>query len=60
MTAARMTEPPVGACTWASGNHVWKGNMGTLMAKASAKAANSQHCVVRGRATRVSSARSKL
>src|ERR1017187_9832698 len=32
-TAARITEPPVGASTCASGSQVWNGNMGTLMAK---------------------------
>src|SRR5437764_14254693 len=31
-TAARITEPTVGASVWASGNQVWNGNMGTLMA----------------------------
>src|SRR3954454_5858431 len=33
MTAARMTDPTVGACVWASGSQVWNGNIGTLMAK---------------------------
>src|SRR6266852_8229567 len=33
-TPARMTEPAVGASTWASGSHVWNGNIGTLMANA--------------------------
>src|SRR5512142_1687395 len=32
-TAARITEPAVGASVWASGSHVWNGNMGTLIAK---------------------------
>src|SRR5690348_10217407 len=31
-TAARMTEPTVGAWVWASGSHVWNGNIGTLTA----------------------------
>ena len=31
--AARMTEPCVGACVWASGSQVWNGNIGTLTAK---------------------------
>ena len=31
-TPARMTEIGVGASTWASGNQVWKGNIGILMA----------------------------
>src|SRR3990167_172908 len=32
-TPARMTAPAVGASVWASGSQVWKGNIGTLMAK---------------------------
>jgi len=36
--AARITEPAVGASTCASGSHVWKGNIGTLMAKPIKKA----------------------
>ena len=44
-TPARITEPPVGASTCASGNQVCSGNIGTLIAKASANAANSQSCV---------------
>src|ERR1700688_1513997 len=39
-TPARMTEPAVGASTCASGSQVWKGNIGTLMAKAKKKAKN--------------------
>ena len=42
MTPARSTLPAVGASTWASGSQVWNGKIGTLMAKASAKAAKSQ------------------
>ena len=49
-TAARMTEPTVGASVWASGSQVWKGNMGTLMAKASPKARNIQNCMWKGMA----------
>src|SRR5215217_1460124 len=41
MTAARITEPAVGASVWASGSQVWSGNIGTLMANATAKARNS-------------------
>src|SRR6266852_8164238 len=41
-TPARMTEPAVGASVWASGSQVWKGNMGTLMAKAKKKPQKSQ------------------
>ena len=33
-----MTEPAVGASTWASGSHVWNGQTGTLMAKPTKKA----------------------
>src|SRR5882757_9122075 len=39
-TPARITEPAVGASTWASGNQVWNGNIGTLMAKAKKNARN--------------------
>jgi hypothetical protein len=45
-TAARMTDPGVGASTCASGSHVWNGKIGTLMANASANAPNSQYCSV--------------
>src|SRR3954468_17753304 len=38
MIAARMTEPAVGAWTWASGSQVWNGNIGTLIANARKKA----------------------
>src|SRR5438477_7760855 len=41
ITPARITDPATGACTCASGSQVWTGNIGTLMAKASAKAKNS-------------------
>ncbi len=51
-TAARMTEPGVGASTWASGNHVWNGTMGTLMANARANAVNSRSCWCTVRETR--------
>ena len=37
MTAARITEPAVGASVWASGSQVCSGNSGTLTAKAMAK-----------------------
>ncbi len=43
-TPARMTEPPVGASVWASGSQVCSGKIGTLIANASAKAANSSIC----------------
>ena len=42
-TAARITEPAVGASTCASGSQVWNGNMGTLMAKPRKKAQKT-HC----------------
>ena len=38
MTAARITEPAVGASVWASGSQVCSGNSGTFTAKAIAKA----------------------
>ncbi len=43
-TAARMTEPAVGASTCASGSHVWNGNIGTLIAKPKKKAKKIQIC----------------
>ena len=39
---ARMTEIGVGACTWASGSQVWKGKIGTLMAKPMNRNQNTQ------------------
>ena len=36
-TPASRTEPAVGASVWASGSHVWNGNIGTLMAKPTKK-----------------------
>src|ERR1700730_8878968 len=44
-TPARITLPAVGASTWASGSQVWNGNIGTLIAKASAKARKSRSWV---------------
>src|SRR5271169_3937447 len=41
-TPASITEPAVGASTCASGNHVWNGNIGTLIAKPRKNAKNSQ------------------
>ena len=46
MTPARITEPPVGACVCASGNHVCSGNIGTFTAKAMAMAKNSHRPVL--------------
>src|SRR5438477_12847824 len=45
-TLARITEPAVGASTWASGSQVWKGNIGTLIAKPTKKAQKTQCWVV--------------
>ncbi len=42
-TPARITEPAVGASTWASGSQVCTGNIGTLMAKATKKARKAQN-----------------
>src|ERR1700682_733890 len=41
-TAARITEPAVGASVWASGSQVWNGDIGTLMANPKKNAKNSQ------------------
>ena len=38
-----MTDPPVGACTCASGSQVWTGHMGSLTAK---EAKNASHKIV--------------
>ena len=43
--AARMTEPTVGAWVWASGSHVWNGNIGTLTAKPMNSPAKIHSCV---------------
>jgi len=51
-TAARMTEPPVGASTCASGSQVCSGKSGTLMRKASAKAPKHRSCVPWGSISR--------
>ena len=44
MIAARITEPAVGASTWASGSQVWNGNIGTLIARARKNAAKASSC----------------
>src|SRR5215472_18989613 len=56
MMAARITEPPVGASTCASGSQVCTGNIGTLTAKASMRARKIQRCStsVSGSACRLS------
>ena len=46
-TAARMTEPPVGASTCASGNQVCTGHIGTLTANATRNAKKINICAVR-------------
>src|SRR5882757_2210736 len=43
-TPARITEPAVGASTWASGSQVWTGHIGTFTAKEAKKASHSQNC----------------
>src|SRR3970040_2622116 len=48
-TAARITEPAVGASVCASGSHVWKGNIGTLIAKPRKNERKIHHCRSNGR-----------
>ena len=48
MTAARITEPAVGASVCASGSHVWNGNIGTLTAKPRKNARKIHHCRLYG------------
>ena len=43
-TAARITEPAVGASVCASGSQVWNGNIGTLIAKPRKNARKIHHC----------------
>src|SRR6266542_834849 len=50
-TAARITEPAVGASVCASGSHVWNGNIGTLIAKPRKNARNTHHCRLKGTAS---------
>src|SRR4029079_10860552 len=47
--AARMTEPAVGASTWASGSQVWTGHIGIFTAKEAKKATHSQRCISGGK-----------
>ncbi len=49
ITAARITEPAVGASVCASGSHVWNGNIGTLTAKPRKNARNTHHCRLDGK-----------
>src|ERR1039458_3120180 len=59
-TAARITEPAVGASVCASGSQVWNGNMGTLTAKPTKNSQNTHHWVVTGTCVRSNSTISKL
>src|SRR5881397_1643519 len=47
-TAARITEPAVGASVCASGSQVWNGNIGTLMANPRKNARKTHHCRLNG------------
>ncbi len=58
MSAARMTEPEVGACTCASGSQVWTGHIGTLMKNAIENAQKHQNCAFFPSTTRESARRS--
>ena len=40
-----MTEPAVGACTWASGNQVCTGHIGIFTANEAKKAKNNSVCI---------------
>ncbi|MNL67860.1 hypothetical protein D3C87_1924990 [compost metagenome] len=46
MIAASTMEPPVGASTWTSGNHVWTGHIGTFTANAASSATKIRICSV--------------
>ncbi len=59
-TAARITEPAVGASTCASGSQVWNGNIGTLMAKPMKNAQKTHCCVPSGRFSFINSAISNV
>src|SRR6476659_11394049 len=48
--AARITEPAVGASTWASGSQVWTGHIGNFTANEAKKASQSQVCMPCGNA----------
>src|SRR6266566_4821565 len=45
-TPAKMTEPPVGASTWASGSHVCNGHVGSFVPKAMSSATNIRSPIV--------------
>ena len=53
-----MTEPAVGASTWASGSQVCTGHIGIFTANEAKKAIHSQGCMSRGKAWRSSTAMS--
>src|SRR3979411_1048606 len=54
-TLARITEPAVGASTWASGSQVWNGHIGTFTANPRKKAQNTHHCTSGGKLSRIRS-----
>ena len=45
---ARITEPAVGASTWASGSQVWTGHIGIFTANEAKNASHSQVCIAGG------------
>ncbi len=47
--AARITEPAVGASTWASGSQVCTGHIGSFTANEAKKASHAQVCRPRGK-----------
>src|SRR3954454_22923836 len=52
--AARITEPAVGASTWASGSQVWTGHIGIFTANDAKNASQAQVCSERGTAVCIS------
>src|ERR1700686_5828722 len=48
--ASRITDPAVGASTWASGSQVWTGHIGIFTANEAKKASQAQVCSWRGKA----------
>ena len=47
----KITEPSVGASTWASGNHVWNGHIGNLTANEAKKERNNHNWSKNGKST---------
>lgn len=45
---AKIIDPGVGASTWASGNQVWRGTSGILVAKPKKKKIQSKNCELIG------------